>query len=284
MANITPAMVKSLREKTGAGMADCKKALEESNGEMDAAIDYLRKKGAASAAKRADRETNEGIVSSKINENGSVGALCEITCETDFVARNEEMIEFSNLLADTVFNNNPKTKEELLSINYNGKSIQDSFNEILAKFNEKIEIGNFARVETSGYLLDYIHGGNKLGVIIEMSNNNLNDEAKQLVKDITMQIAAMNPRFVDRSQVTQDILDKEQEIYKQQAIEEGKPADIAEKVALGRVNKFYKENCLVEQQFVKDGNKTVADVVKEISSKIGEDVKINQFLRFSIGG
>lgn len=284
MANITPAMVKSLREKTGAGMADCKKALEESNGEMDAAIDYLRKKGAASAAKRADRETNEGIVSSKINENGTVGALCEITCETDFVARNEEMIEFSNLLADTVFNNNPKTKEELLSINYNGKSIQDSFNEILAKFNEKIEIGNFARVETSGYLLDYIHGGNKLGVIIEMSNNNLNDEAKQLVKDITMQIAAMNPRFVDRSQVTQDILDKEQEIYKQQAIEEGKPADIAEKVALGRVNKFYKENCLVEQQFVKDGNKTVADVVKEISSKIGEDVKINQFLRFSIGG
>lgn len=284
MANITPAMVKSLREKTGAGMADCKKALEESNGEMDAAIDYLRKKGAASAAKRADRETNEGIVSSKINENGSVGALCEITCETDFVARNEEMIEFSNLLADTVFNNNPKTKEELLSINYNGKSIQDSFNEILAKFNEKIEIGNFARVETSGYLLDYIHGGNKLGVLIEMSNNNLNDEAKQLVKDITMQIAAMNPRFVDRSQVTQDILDKEQEIYKQQAIEEGKPADIAEKVALGRVNKFYKENCLVEQQFVKDGNKTVADVVKEISSKIGEDVKINQFLRFSIGG
>lgn len=284
MANVTAQQVKELRDKTGAGMADCKKALEESNGEMQTAIEFLRKKGAASVEKRADRDTNEGVVSTKVSENGQTASIAKITCETDFVARNEEFIDFANTIATVVYDKSPKDKDELLATNLNGSKVEDKYNEILSKFSEKIEVGQFERINTSGYLVDYIHGGSKLGVIVEVSSPKINDEARVLVRDIAMQVAAMNPSFLDRSTVTQEILDKEKEIYKQQAQEEGKPADIAEKVAEGRINKFYKENCLVEQQYVKDGNMTINDVLKKISEKVGEEVKINQFVRYSIGG
>lgn len=284
MANITAQQVKELRDKTGAGMADCKKALEESNGEMQAAVEFLRKKGAASVEKRADRDTNEGVVSTKVSDNGQVASIIKITCETDFVARNEEFINFANTIASVVYDKAPSNKEELFSIDLNGNKIEDKYNEILSKFSEKIEVSQFEKVNTNGFLVDYIHGGSKLGVLVEVNSPKVNDTAKTLVRDIAMQVAAMNPAFLDRSQVTQEILDKEKEIYKQQAEQEGKPADIAEKVAQGRINKFYKENCLVEQQFVKDGTLTVNDVLKKISAEAGEDVKINQFIRYSIGG
>lgn len=284
MATITAQQVKELRDKTGAGMADCKKALVEADGDMSLAIDELRKRGAASAEKRADRDTNEGVVSTKVSENGQTASIAQVTCETDFVARNEEFINFVEDITNVVYEKAPQNKEELLAYDINGNKVGDRYNEILAKFSEKIEFGKFEKLETTGYLVDYIHGGSKLGVIVEVSSPKINAESRTLVRDIAMQVAAMNPSFLDRSTVTQEILDKEKELYKQQAQEEGKPADIAERVAEGRINKFYKENCLVEQQYVKDGSMTITDVLKQISEKTGEDVKINKFIRYSIGG
>ncbi len=284
MSNITAQQVKELRDKTGAGMADCKKALVESGGDMESAVDFLRKKGAASAEKRADKDTNEGLVATKIADNGQAASIAQISCETDFVALNDEFVQFADSIASVVFDNEPKDTESLLSAEFNGKKVEDSYNDILAKFSEKIDVSKFEKVKTDGYIVDYIHSGNKLGVLIEVSSSNINDESRSLVRDIAMQVAAMNPAFVDRSTVTQEILDKEKELYKQQAAEEGKPADIAERIAEGRINKFYKENCLIEQQFVKDGNITVSDVLKQISDNAGEEVKVNQFVRYSIGG
>ena len=284
MANITAQQVKELRDKTGAGMADCKKALVEADGDMGIALDELRKRGAASAEKRADRDTNEGVVATKVSDDGQKAAIAQVTCETDFVARNDEFVTFVDSIANVVYNSSPSNKEELLATDINGNKVEDRYNEILAKFSEKIEVGKFQNLQTSGYFVDYIHGGSKLGVIVEVSSAKINDDARALVKDIAMQVAAMNPSFLDRTTVTQEILEKEKELYKQQAKEEGKPADIAERIAEGRINKFYKENCLVEQQYVKDGNMTITDVLKQISEKAGEDVKINQFIRYSIGG
>lgn len=284
MSNITAQQVKELRDKTGAGMADCKKALVESGGDMESAVDFLRKKGAASAEKRADKDTNEGLVATKIADDGQAASIAQISCETDFVALNDEFVQFADSIASVVFDNEPKDTESLLSAEFNGKKVEDSYNDILAKFSEKIDVSKFEKVKTDGYIVDYIHSGSKLGVLIEVSSSNINDESRSLVRDIAMQVAAMNPAFVDRSTVTQEILDKEKELYKQQAAEEGKPADIAERIAEGRINKFYKENCLIEQQFVKDGNITVGDVLKQISENAGEEVKVNQFVRYSIGG
>jgi elongation factor Ts len=284
MSNITAQQVKELRDKTGAGMADCKKALVESGGDMESAVDFLRKKGAASAEKRADKDTNEGLVATKVADNGQAASIAQISCETDFVARNDEFVQFADSIAAVVFDEEPKDKDTLLNAQSNGKKVEDSYNEILAKFSERIDVSKFEKVKTEGFIVDYIHGGNKLGVLVEVSSYNIDDESKALVRDIAMQVAAMNPGFVDRTSVTQDILDKEKELYKQQAAEEGKPADIAERIAEGRINKFYKENCLIEQQFVKDGNMTVGDVLKQISKNAGEDVTVNQFVRYSIGG
>lgn len=280
---ITPQMVKELREGTGAGMADCKKALEETQGNFEEAVEYLRKKGAASAAKRADKEANEGLIMTVSNNNNTKTALVVVTCETDFVAKNQEFVDYVTTVATTLLNNSVNSIDELLNLKVGNDSIQDLHNSILAKFSEKIDIANIEVYETTGYVESYIHGGSKLGVLLELSSAKLNDGAKQLVKDIAMQIAAMQPVAVDRSGVSTETLDKEVEIYKEQAILEGKKPEIAERVALGKVEKFYKENCLVEQVFVKDSKKTVSDVLAEISKEIGEEVKINRFARIAIG-
>jgi len=280
---ITPQMVKELRESTGAGMADCKKALEETQGNFEEAVEFLRKKGAASAAKRSDKEANEGLIVTVNNDDKTKTALVAVTCETDFVAKNQEFVDYVTTVATTLLNNTVKTVEELLTLKVGKDTIQDLHNSILAKFSEKIDIANINVYETTGYIESYIHGGAKLGVLLDISSAKLNDNAKQLVKDIAMQIAAMKPVAVDRSGVSTDTLDKEVEIYKDQAIQEGKKPEIAEKVALGRVEKFYKENCLIEQVFVKDSKKSVSDVLSEISKEIGEEVKINRFERIAIG-
>ena len=280
---ITPQMVKELRESTGAGMADCKKALEETQGNFDEAVEYLRKKGAASAAKRADKEANEGLVVTATNDNNTKAALIEVTCETDFVAKNQEYVDYVNSLANALLTTNITSKEDLLNHKIGNDTIQDLHNSILAKFSEKIDINRIVVYESTGYIVSYIHGGSKLAVLLDVSSNKLNDAAKQSVKDIAMQIAAMQPVSVDRSGVTAETLEKEKEIYKEQAIQEGKKPEIAEKVALGRVEKFYKENCLIEQVFVKDSKKSVSDVLAEISKETGEDLKINRFARIAIG-
>lgn len=280
---ITPQMVKELREGTGAGMADCKKALEETQGNFDEAVEYLRKKGAASAAKRADKEANEGLIVTVSNDNNTKTALVVVTCETDFVAKNQEYVDYVTTVATSLLNNNVNSIADLLKVKVGKDSVEDLHNSILAKFSEKIDIAKIEVYETTGYVESYIHGGSKLGVLLELSSSKLNDGAKQLVKDIAMQIAAMQPVAVDRTGVSTDTLDKEIEIYKEQAILEGKKPEIAERVALGKVEKFYKENCLIEQVFVKDSKKSVSDVLAEISKEIGDEVKINRFVRIAIG-
>lgn len=280
MAEITAKQVKELRDKTGAGMADCKKALVEANGDMEAAIDELRKKGAASAAKRADKEANEGMVLAITSDDNKKGALVQVTCETDFVARNDEFTDFVSEMAKSTLENGYSTAEELLKAKAsNGTPFEDYHKDILAKFSERIEIGAVKMVETEGSVAAYNHGGNKLGVLVVVNKDGLSDEQGDIIRDVAMQVAAMNPVAVSRNDVDSSLLEKEKEIYIQQAKEDGKPDDIAEKVAMGRVQKFYKENCLLEQVFVKDSSKTVEQVVKEINP----DATVVSFERVAIG-
>lgn len=275
--------VKALRDKTGAGMADCKKALDESNGDMQAAIEWLRKRGAASASKRADREAKEGIVVAKTSADGTVAAMVEVNCETDFVARNEEFVNFANAICDTILAQDIKNEDELWNITVGDKTLGNFRDEILAKFSERIELRRFERIVTNGHITDYTHAGSRLGVLVEFDGAKPADAAKALTRDIAMQIAAMQPMFVDRSQVDSSTLEKELEIYKQQAIQEGKKEDIAERIAQGKLGKFYEESVLIEQTFVKDPNRKVSDVVAEIGKVSGGDVKVVRFRRFNLG-
>ncbi len=279
---VTPQMVKHLRDKTGAGMADCKKALDEASGDMDVAIDVLRKRGAASAAKRADRSANEGLIIAKVSTDGKNAAIVEINCETDFVARNEEFGGFASEVGDAVLNNNPQTAEEIMAINIGAKTLGDLHNEMLSKFSEKIGVKRFKHISTTGTVVEYIHAGNKLAVLVEV-NATLNDKAKSMIRDIAMQIAAMNPMFIDRERVNDVAIKKEIEIYRDQAIQEGKKPEIAERVATGKLEKFYQEQCLVEQAFVKDSSKTINDVLNDVAAEIGSDVKILSFYRYFLG-
>jgi len=283
MADISASLVKELRDKTGAGMADCKKALVEANGDMNTAIEVLRKRGAASAAKRADKTANEGVIIALIGDDKKAAAIIEVNCETDFVARNAEFDAFVNNVAQALLANNIDTQDELYKIAIGNDTVEGVYNEILAKFSEKIEIKRFERWTSDGSIASYIHAGNKLGVLIEVNAPNLNDESFAMLRDIAMQIAAMNPQFIYRADVNTTTLEKEIEIYKQQAIDAGKKAEIADKIAQGRLEKFFTENCLVEQTFVKDSTITISDVLKKISAIHGSDVKIIKFSRYALG-
>ena len=280
---ITAADVKALRDKTGAGMADCKRALEESNGDMQGAIEWLRKRGASSVAKRADREANEGIVVARTAANGSTAAIVEVNCETDFVARNEEFVAFANAICDVVLHNNVSDDDALWTIRYGDKTLGNLRDEILAKFSEKIELRRFEKISTSGHITDYVHAGSRLAVLVEFDGTKPSEEAKPLTRDVAMQVAAMQPMFVDRTQVDEATLQKELEIYRQQAIQEGKKEDIAERIAQGRLGKFYEDQVLIEQTFVKDPNRKVSDVVGEIGKMSGGDVKVVSFRRYNLG-
>ncbi|MGA0833901.1 MAG: translation elongation factor Ts [Candidatus Kapaibacteriota bacterium] len=280
---ISAADVKNLRDKTGAGMADCKKALDESNGDMELAIEWLRKRGAASAAKRADRDAKEGIVVAKTNADGTVAAMVEVNCETDFVARNEEFVAFANTICDAVLANDVADDDAIWGLSHNGKSLSEYRDEILAKFSERIGLSRFERITTSGHITDYTHAGSRLGVLVEFNGTKPSAESLPMTRDIAMQIAAMQPQFVNRDQVDQGTLDKELEIYRQQAIQEGKKEDIATRIAEGKLTKFYEESVLIEQTFVKDPKKKISDVIAEISKSSGGDVQVVKFHRFNLG-
>ena len=279
---ITAAQVNDLRQRTGAGMMDCKRALEESNGDIQKAIEILRKKGASVAAKRAEKSANEGLVVTKISDDSKSGTILEINCETDFVAKSEDFVNLSNFVTDIVHNQKPKNVEELLNENSN---VQDKLNEVLGKVGEKIEISRFDILEANnGLLVDYIHPGSKLGVLVKFDEvKDGKDELSVIGKDIAMQVAAMNPISIKREDVPKDVVDKEIEIYKELAKKEGKPEQILEKIALGRLNKFYQENVLMEQAFIKDNSKTVGDLLKEFNSKHGSNTKVTKFDRFHLG-
>ncbi len=274
---VTSEMVKKLRDKTGAGMMDCKKALDESNGDMDLAIEILRKKGAATAAKRSDKAANEGIVVSKLSADAKRGVIVEVNCETDFVARGNDFVEFANSIAAIVFEKSPASAEALLALPHpNGKTVSDALTELVGKIGERTEIKRFTIVNSqNGFMESYIHMGSKLGVLVELSTE-FSPTTKTLARDIAMQVAAMNPSVVARENVKKELIEKELEIYRQQAKNEGKPDQIADKIAQGRLEKYYQEVVLLEQSFIKDAGKTIKDL-------LSGGISVKQFIRYQLG-
>jgi len=279
---ITAQQVNELRKKTGAGMMDCKKALTEADGDMEKAIEILRKKGAAVASKRAERSANEGLIVTKISDDRKHGAIAEVNCETDFVAKNNDFVNLSNEVIEAVFSSQPATVDELLE---NNSSLKEKVIEVLGKVGEKVEISRIAYEEApDGILVDYIHMGSKLGVLIKF--NNVTESAEEIYtlgKDIAMQVAAMNPLSVYREDIPKETIEKEIEIYKEIARKEGKPEQILDKIATGKLNKFYQENCLAEQSYIKDNSKSVGDLIREFNTKYNSEVKIALFHRFHLG-
>ena len=278
---ITAAQVNELRQKTGAGMMDCKKALIEADGDITKAIEVLRKKGASVAAKRAEKSANEGLIVTKVSDDGSKGVMVEVNCETDFVAKSDDFTTFADSVLESVFNSEPKNVETLLNEN---PTLKTKLNDVLGKVGEKIEISRFALEKAEDSLVvDYVHLGSKLGVLVKFDKvTNNKEELTNIGKDIAMQVAAMKPISVYREEITKDVIEKEIEIYKEVAKKEGKPEQILEKIATGKLNKFYQENCLIEQMFIKDNSKVVGDLIKQFNSKNGTEVKLSLFRRFHL--
>lgn len=270
---ITAADINKLRQQTGAGMMDCRKALVESNGDFEAAIDYLRKKGQKVAALRGDREAKEGVVIAKTTADNKTGFIINVSCETDFVSKNVEYIAFAQSIMDAVIANNVNSVEELNAVKIGNETIADKLNEQVAKIGEKISVSRFERVEAP-YVAAYIHGSYRMGVLVGF--NKSNEEAG---KDVAMQIAAMNPIAIDQSSVPAETIERERAIAIEQIKAEGKPAEMAEKIAVGKVNKFFKESTLLAQAFVKDGNKSVEDYLKGLDA----DLKVIAFKRVALG-
>ena len=278
---ITHEMIKRLREMTGAGMMDCKHALEESGGSVDAAIESLRKKGAAVGQKRGDRAAKEGMIVTRVSGDGRTGVIVEINCETDFVGRSDDFSAFAATVAETIAAGKPKTIEELKNLTTpKGKTVTDLTNDLLAKVGEKIDVRRFSVLESAdGAVFSYTHLGNKIGVLVECANLG-NDPAGTVVgRDVAMQIAAMNPMTVGREAIAKETIERELDIYRTQATNEGKPAPIVEKIAGGRLEKFYQEVCLLEQIFIKDGGKTIRDYLAET----GKGTTVKRFHRYHLG-
>lgn len=268
---ITAELVKELREKTGAGMMDCKKVLTETDGDMEKAAELLRERGIAKAAKKSGRVAAEGIVCSYVSSDKKVGAIVEVNAETDFVAKNEEFKAFVNDVAEIVTNTNPADVQALLGTDYKGagKTVQEVLTDKIATIGENMTIRRFARFESEGLVESYIHGDGKIAVLVDFKKG---DSA--LAKDICMQIAAARPEYLKREDVPAEAVNKEMEILKAQAMNEGKPAEIAEKMVQGRIGKFYGEVCLLEQEFVKDSSVKVGALIE---SKGAEMVRFARF-------
>ncbi len=275
MATITAGMVKDLREKTGAGMMDCKKVLTEADGDMEKAIELLRERGIAKAAKKSDRIAAEGLVLGYVSEDQKVGAVVEVNSETDFVAQNNEFRNFVESVAKQIVIKNPTDVESLLeqeSIDEAGKKVSEVLIDKTAKIGEKLSIRRFTRYETTEGLIEkYIHGDGKIAVLVNLKGGDSN-----LAKDICMQIAAARPEYLNREAVPQERLDKEMEILKVQAMNEGKPEAIAEKIVQGRVGKFYSEICLVEQEFVKNPDIKVKELLQQNNAEIVEFARLEK--------
>lgn len=281
---ITAAQVNELRQKTGAGMMDCKKALTESNGDFEKAIEILRKKGASIASKRADKSANEGIVVSKVSSDRKKASMIEVNCETDFVAKSDDFIKLANEIVEVTFKSELSNAQQLLD---SDKNMKERVVDVMGKVGEKIEISRVLTEKAdNGLIVDYIHMGSKLGVIVKFDNVTGNaDELAELGKNIAMQVAAMNPICVYREEVPTATIEKEIDIYKELARKEGKPENILEKIATGKLNKFYSENCLFEQAYIKDStsSKTVGNLIEDYNKKNSSQTKISLFKRFHLG-
>ncbi|WP_420316618.1 translation elongation factor Ts [Ekhidna sp.] len=274
---ITAQDVNKLRQMTGAGMMDCKKALTEADGDFDKAVELLRKKGQKVSASRADRETSEGVVFAKTNDEGTEGALIAFTCETDFVAKNDEFVKLGNQIAELAFAEKPANIEALNGIKLGDLTVGEKIVELTGKIGEKLEVKAF-EVVTGEAVVPYIHSNGKLGVMVSLANTN-GTSVEDAGKDVAMQIAAMNPVAVDKDGVDPAVVEKEIEIGKEQAKAEGKPENIIEKIAMGKLNKFYKENTLLSQSFVKDSSQSVSQYLDSVS----KGLTVAEFKRVSIG-
>lgn len=274
MAKITAAEVNNLRKTTGAGMMDCKKALVEADGDFDKAIEILRKKGQKIAAKRADRQSSEGAVIAKVNIDATKGAIVSLNCETDFVAKNDSYLEMANELADLALTAN--SKEEFLNMDYKGMTVQEKLIEQTGVIGEKIEIGDFRTLEAP-FVGSYIHAGNKIAVLVGLSEKT--EGAEEVAKDVAMQAAAMNPVALNEEGVDQATIDKEIEIAKDQLRQEGKPETMLDNIAKGKIKRFFKDNTLVNQDFIKDNKISIAQHVKTL----GANVKVVAFERVALG-
>lgn len=272
---ISASDVKKLRDITGAGMMDCKKALAESNGDFDGAIEYLRKKGQKLSAKRADREAKEGVVLAKVSACGKKGVVVRLSCETDFVAKNDDFVDMTSRIADLALEKFPEAKEGLLAEQFDGMALGDKITEQVGVIGEKIELADYQRLEAP-MVTSYIHMGNKAAVLVGLSKAGDFDAAG---KDVAMQIAAMKPIAVDKDGVSSEVIEKEIEIGKELARQEGKPEAMIEKIATGKLNKFFKENTLLNQQFVKDSKQSVASFLKSQDA----DLTVTDFKHVSLG-
>jgi elongation factor Ts len=282
---ITAELVKTLRDKTDAGMMDCKKALKETGGDLEAAVAYLRQKGLAVAAKRAGRAATEGTIWAHIAPDHKSGVLLEVNCETDFVAKTDSFVELGNRLAEQLAGSALASVEALLAEpcpHQPGLTVNDYLNEVIAKTGEKCEIRRFVRYGGE-MVAAYIHHGGKIGVLVELSGAGPAPEAEAAAKDVAMQIAAANPLAVSREDVSAEAVAKEKAIFEAHARESGKPENIIEKMVTGRLEKFYKEVCLLQQPFVKNPEQTVAQYLKEVGQRLGLEVKVKRFARYQVG-
>lgn len=284
---ITAALVKELRERTGAGMMDCKKALTETNGDMDKAIEVLREKGLAAAAKKAGRIAAEGLVTTYISEDMKTGSVVEVNCETDFVAANDEFKALAANVAKMAANTSATEVEALLAEKYiadESITLQDAVTALIAKLGENMSVRRFKKfVADNGVIQSYIHGNGKIGVLVQLACEKQDDVLKTIAKDLAMQVAAATPLFLNKEEVDNESLEKEKEIYRVQALNEGKPANIVEKMVMGRINKYYKEVCLVDQVWVKNGDYTISKYLQEEGKKLGTAIDVVKFARFERG-
>ncbi len=274
MAKIKAAEVSKLRKMTGAGMMDCKKALQESDGDFEVAIDILRKKGQKVASKRAERDVSEGAVLATTSSDNRIAAMIALNCETDFVAKNDDFVKFTQSILDLAISEVPENLEELKKLDLNGKTVADQIINQIGIIGEKLDLSYYQKLEAQK-VVSYVHQGNKLASIAGFNSDEFDN---QVAKDVVMQIAAMNPIAVDKDGISKEVIDKEVEIGKEQAIQEGKPAQLAEKIAVGKLNKFFKENTLLNQQFVKDNKKNIRQYLQETDKKL----EVTEFKRFTL--
>ncbi len=273
---ITASDVNKLRQQTGAGMMDCKKALMESNGDFEAAVDYLRKKGAKVAASRQDRDNNEGVVIAKATADGKRGVIIELNCETDFVAKNTDFVALGQKFADLAIAQNPANLDELLALDFEGLKVADAIVENTGKIGEKIGISKY-EVVSGDKVVAYIHGNYRLGVLVALNQDGAGVE--EAGKDVAMQIAAMNPVALDKGDVDASTIQREMEIAKEQIRAEGKPEEMVEKIAAGKLNKFYKESTLLNQEFVKDSSKDIRKFLDDTA----KGLTVTAFKRVQLG-
>ena len=286
---ITASLVKELREKTNAGMMDCKKALTETDGDIDAAATWLREKGISKAAKKAEREASEGIIAARLSADGKTGILIEVNCETDFVARNDNFVALVEEVADILAASDANDLESALKVSKDDGTLDDYIKSKVIEVGENVMLRKFERLELSdhGAIAQYIHMGGKVGVLVEVGakqgDTTAKDDFRSLVKDITLHIAAAAPKGLSRDDIPADLVEQEKEVYRAQLANEGKPAEIIEKIIQGKIGKFFSETCLLEQAFVKDPDQKIGKLVEAASKELGDNLEIRRFVRFGLG-